>query len=170
MKHIYLVRHAKAEAPNPSLSDRDRALTLRGRTSAGQLAEGMASAGAAFEVAMVSPANRTVQTWKIMAAVFPDAAMQVIDVLYETDDEGVVAELAALPDDVSGVAVVGHEPTISATASLLAGPDSDSRSLKRVALGMPTGAAAVLEFDGAWVDLAARTATLTNVVTSDPLF
>ncbi len=170
MRHIYLVRHAKAEAPGLGKSDHDRALTLAGRSSASQLAAALAERGATIDLALVSSSTRTQQTWKLMAGAFSDSETQVVAALYETHEQGIVAKLAALADRVSSVAVIGHEPTISATASWLAGPGSDTDALKRVSLGMSTGTAAVLEFDGDWADLESRTTRLTGVVASKALF
>ena len=60
--------------------------------------------------------------------------------------------------------MVGHEPTSSAACAYLAGPGSDTSALKRVAHGLPTGTAAVLEFDGSWAELGSRQARLTMVL------
>ncbi|MEX0913516.1 MAG: histidine phosphatase family protein, partial [Demequina sp.] len=61
----------------------------------------------------------------------------------------------------------GHEPTIAAAAAALAGPDSDIPALKRVAHGLPTGTAAVLEYEGSWADIGPRSMTLTGVLSAD---
>lgn len=128
MTRIVLVRHAKAEAPHAGLRDHDRPLTIQGRTAAGQLADALVAAGVSIDVALVSSAVRAQQTWKRMATAFEGAETRVVDALYETHIGGVHAELSAL-DNSGCVAVIGHEPTISATASWLAGPGSDTRAM-----------------------------------------
>jgi phosphohistidine phosphatase len=169
MTRIVLVRHAKAEAPHGGLDDHDRALTLEGRASAGVLATDLAAKGVLIAVALVSSAVRTQQTWKLMAATFPDAEHIVEPVLYETHVGGLSAALRALNTEGT-VAVVGHEPTISAAAAWLAGPGSDTKALQRVSHGLPTGTAALLDYDGPLSELAQRSAVLTGVCSSHAHF
>ncbi len=164
MPTLILARHAKAEAPAPGLSDSDRALELIGRKASTHLGEVIAAAGITPTHALVSPALRTQQTWKLMSAAFGDCSVETVEDLYETHVQGVLEVLHGLTD-ADTVVVVGHEPTSSAVAAHLAGAGSDRGALQRVALGLPTGTAAVLEIDGAWADLGARTGRLTAVLT-----
>jgi len=60
--------------------------------------------------------------------------------------------------------VVGHQPTMSSTAAYLAGNGSVKEALQRISLGLQTGTAAVLEFDGEWTELGRETARLRAVV------
>ena len=60
-----------------------------------------------------------------------------------------------MSDDVRTVLVVGHEPTMSQAAVLLAGPESDPTTLARVRVGVPTASWSLLEVDG-WAALATR--------------
>jgi len=169
MTRLVLVRHAKAEAPRPGLDDHDRALTLEGRSSAQALARALADAGVAIDVALVSSAVRTQQTWKLMEPTFPEAELDVVPFLYETHVAGIVALLHG--QEVDGtVAVVGHEPTISAAAAWLAGPGSDTKALQRIAHGLPTGTAALIDFDGPLVGLTQHGAVLTAVCSSHTHF
>lgn len=163
MPTLILARHAKAEAPAPGLNDTDRALALIGRKASTMLGEVIARAGYAPDLALVSPAVRTQQTWKLMQSAFGACSTSTVDSLYETHVAGVLAELHQV-GDVDTVIVVGHEPTSSALAAHLAGPDSDRTAFQRVSLGLATGTAAVLEFDGPWAELDARTARLSAVL------
>lgn len=169
MTRLVLVRHAKAEAPRPGLDDHDRALTLEGRSSAAELARALADAGVEPVVALVSSAVRTQQTWKLMEATFPEAVVTIEPALYETHVGGVVGLLRDV-GAAGTVAVVGHEPTISATAAWLAGPGSDTKALQRIAHGLPTGTAALLDFDGPLADLGQSGAVLTAVCASHAHF
>lgn len=165
MTRIVLVRHAKAEAPRPGLDDHDRALTLEGRTSASELGATLAAGGVEIAVALVSSAVRTSQTWRLMEERFPGAELRVDPALYETHVGGVHAALQSVAGEGT-VAVVGHEPTISATAAWLAGPGSDTRAMQRISQGLPTGTAALLDFDGPLSDLAPHSAVLTAICSS----
>ncbi|WP_062377562.1 SixA phosphatase family protein [Demequina pelophila] len=163
MPTLILARHAKAEGPTPGLTDDARPLALIGRKAAARLGEVIAEAGYNPDLALVSPAVRTQQTWKLMEASLAPTSASTIDALYETHVQGVLAELAEL-GDVETVIVVGHEPTSSATAAFLAGKGSDTPALKRIAHGIQTGTAAVLEFEGEWDSLKARSARLLTVL------
>ena len=165
MTRLVLVRHAKAEAPHAGLDDHDRALTLEGRTSAQSLAKALADAGVEISVALVSSAVRTQQTWKLMSGTFPGASTTVSADLYETHVGGLLSLLNELDTDGT-VAVVGHEPTISAAAASLAGPGSNTAAMQRISQGLPTGTAALLDFDGPFSALAPRAAVLTAVCAS----
>lgn len=167
MTTLLLIRHAKAEAPSAELSDHERALTLAGRTAATQLGDALRSAGHAPDAAIVSTAVRAQQTWQLMSAELGDVEVRHEPAVYETDDTGLQALIAQTPASAHTLVVVGHEPTISATAAVLAGQDSDTPSLKRIAHGLPTGTAAVLEYDGAWADITARSMRLTGILSAD---
>jgi phosphohistidine phosphatase len=166
---LVLVRHAKAEAPQPGRDDHDRALTLEGRSSAASLAQSLTTAGVSISVALVSSAVRTQQTWKLMAEAFPNAVTNVLPDLYETNVGGLVG-LVREADAEGTVAVVGHEPTISAAVAWLAGPGSQTKALQRIAQGLPTGTAALLDFEGPLADLGQRGAVLTEICSSHAHF
>jgi len=169
MTRLVLVRHAKAEAPRPGLDDHDRSLTLDGRSSGHELAAALVASGVDIAVALVSSAARTQQTWSAMAQAFPGAAMTVVPELYETHVGGIVNVLRNIEADGT-VAVVGHEPTISAAAAWLAGPGSDTKALQRIAHGLPTGTAALLDYDGPLTELGQRGAVLTAICSSHAHF
>lgn len=163
MPTLIIARHAKAEAPAPGLQDMDRTLALIGRKASTKLGEELAAAGVVPDLALVSPATRTQQTWKLMSPSLGDCRSVTTNDLYETDVEGLVEVVNAIEDAEIAI-LVGHEPTSSAAAAYFAGHGSDTNALKRVAHGLPTGTAAVLEFDGSWADLGARKARLTVVL------
>lgn len=163
MPTLIIARHAKAEAPAPGLQDMDRTLALIGRKASTKLGEEVAAAGFAPQIALVSPATRTQQTWKLMSSSLPDCESRAVEGLYETDVEGLV-EIVNSIEDVDTAILVGHEPTSSAACAFFAGSGSDTVALKRVAHGLPTGTAAVLEFDGTWAELRSRQARLTVVL------
>lgn len=163
MPTLIIARHAKAEAPAPGLDDIDRTLALIGRKASTNLGEQLAAAGRVPDLALVSSATRTQQTWKLMSAAFAGVESRIVDDLYETDVEGMLDQVRVL-EGVETVVLVGHEPTSSHAAAFLAGPGSDKSSLQSIAQGLSTGTAAVLEFDGAWSDLSSREARLVAVL------
>lgn len=167
MPLLVLVRHAKAEAPQAGLDDHARALTVEGREASVRLAERLVAAGIVPDLALVSSSNRTVQTFKRMATVLGDMPMRADDDLYESAEERYMSVLATA-GDTNTLLVIGHEPTTSHVAALLAGPGSLKRPLQKVAQGMSTSGAAILEYDGTWAELGHRTARLIDVIDGKP--
>ncbi|WP_062292005.1 SixA phosphatase family protein [Demequina phytophila] len=163
MPTLILARHAKAEAPAAGLSDSARALELIGRKASTLLGQVIARAGISPDLALVSPSLRTQQTWKLMAPAFGECETVTDDELYETHVSGLLEVLHGL-GDAETVVVVGHEPTSSAAAAHLAGPGSDKTALQRVAHGLPTATAAVLEFDCPWSEITSRCGRLVSVL------
>ena len=141
---------------------------MEGRDAAVRLAERLQEAGYVPDVALVSSSNRTVQTFKRMATVLGGTRLQVEELLYECARESFVSVLAQL-GDAETVLVVGHEPTTSQVAAWLAGPASLKRPLQRVAHGMPTASAAILEFDTPWAQIGSRAGRLVDVLEGKPL-
>jgi phosphohistidine phosphatase len=168
MPTLILARHSKAEAPQAGLDDHSRALTMEGRDAAVRLAERLQAKGLRPEVALVSSANRTVQTFKRMATVFDGVELRIEEDLYECARDRFISVLARV-GEVDTVLVVGHEPTTSHVAAWLSGPGSLKQPLQRVSLGMSTSAAAVLELDSPWQEIGPKGARLVDIVEGKPL-
>ena len=62
------------------------------------------------------------------------------------------------PEEAGTLVVVGHNPTIAYLAQLLDDGDGDVAASNEMAMGYPTSAVTVMEYDGAWADLGAGTA------------
>lgn len=159
---LILLRHAKAE-PENGLGDRYRPLASPGRRQAADLAPLLAEQLGALDVALVSDALRTTETYKILAGGWPGTPRpDVRPELYETGPREVLGVLAGLPDLARRVLVVGHEPTMSSLTHLLNGERSDLS--EQVAFGLSTAHAAVLEVSVPWAELDRSTARLLRVV------
>lgn len=154
LHHLVLLRHAKAE-PAGAVVDHDRPLALVGRRQAAAVGAALAAAGLAPTRVLCSSALRTRQTWELVrtalaAAGAPEAAVSVTDDLYDASTGDLAALVRTQPVDAATVLVVGHEPTMSHAAGVLAGPGSDEDVVARVHRGVPTAAWSVLELDGEW--------------------
>ncbi len=117
---LHLVRHAHALAEE---EDKTRPLSPRGRGEVARLARFLGSSGV-FRPAHVwhSPLLRSRQTADDLAArlLLIDALRVEIPGLLPEDDPRELAERLHLhPKDRGDIAVVGHEPHLSALASLL---------------------------------------------------
>ncbi|ACZ30449.1 putative phosphohistidine phosphatase, SixA [Xylanimonas cellulosilytica DSM 15894] len=151
-RRLVLLRHAKAEPGHDLDSDELRPLAPKGRDQAGGVGKAFGAAGLAPQVALVSTALRTRQTWDLLAKKLGGAPpeLRLEPELYLASVADVLELVRALGDTVTTVLVVGHEPTMAATAAHLAGPGSDDAALAQVRVGVPTAAWSVLESDEDW--------------------
>ncbi len=154
LHRLVLLRHAKAE-PAGAVPDHDRPLALPGRRQASAVGGALAAAGLAPAHVLCSSALRTRQTWDVARTALSGAGAEAPDVtvsdeLYDASPGDLVALVQALPESATTALVVGHEPTVSHVAAVLAGPGSDDDVLARVRAGVPTAAWTVLELDGPW--------------------
>jgi phosphohistidine phosphatase len=115
---VTLIRHAEAGEDAPR--DESRSLTVRGRADARRLGRVLARRGVRFTLIVTSPLVRAVQTAEIVAAAvgYRDR-MPASDLLVpEAAALEVVAFLRSVADERS-VALVAHEPILSAIAAAL---------------------------------------------------
>jgi phosphohistidine phosphatase len=115
---VTLIRHAEAGDDAPR--DESRALTARGRADTRRLGRVLARRGVRFTAMITSPLVRAVQTAEIVAAATGYRGRMLADDALEPEaaPSGVVALLAKLSDEKS-VALVAHEPILSAVAAAL---------------------------------------------------
>src|ERR1700722_6327708 len=110
MRRLMLLHHAKTERAGPGERDRDRELTRRGRTDASAVATYMAHNDLVPDLALVSPARRTQQTWDIVSAVFDKTPRRSNeDLIYNATTD----ELMALVGETRGspsLLAIGHNP------------------------------------------------------------
>ncbi|QAY70798.1 SixA phosphatase family protein [Xylanimonas protaetiae] len=164
-RRLVLLRHAKAEPGHDVASDDLRPLAPKGRVQAAAVGKAFTAAGLAPQVALVSTALRTRQTWDLLAkkldGVSPELRLEPD--LYEASVADVLDLVRGLDGAVTTVLVVGHEPTMAATAAHLAGPGSDDAALAQVRVGVPTAAWSVLESDQDWAEWGRGKAALLSV-------
>lgn len=161
---LVLVRHAKAEGF--AQTDHARELSARGRADAGAMGRWLVGAGHAFDIAVISSAVRTRQTWREIAAAGVTAGdVRINDLVYGADAEELLDVLSGLDDEAGSILVVGHAPTIPELADQLADPDtSDPDALAALHTAFPTSCLAVLQVDETWSHLSHGRAELTDVI------
>lgn len=160
-RRLVLVRHARAEAFADS--DGRRQLTAAGASDARVLAVWLLSVGVHPERAVVSPADRTRQTWAAMMDVTAwGVAAEFDDCVYAGDTQTITDELRATDPEVQTVLVLGHNPSVAYLAQILADGEGQPAAELAMAAGFPTCAAAVFEVAVAWVDLEPGLARLTG--------
>lgn len=152
MKVVMLLRHAKTMQAAPGMSDRDRPLLPRGQRDARLMGTAIVGQGTP-DLILVSPARRTRETLSAILATVPASTpVRVVDALYGA--AGTYLDLiAANAGNAARVLVIGHNPTIHATALALA--QSGTRALREeLAVKFPTCALAVSRLDIAdWAEL-----------------
>lgn len=120
---VYLIRHAHAVDEGPRLGDDHRYLTARGRRVAREVGARLEREGVIFDAVLSSPLPRALQTAELVAErVGFTGVVEVLPPLAP----GVPPRIAAGELAARGVAVavVGHEPGISALGAVLLGRPS----------------------------------------------
>ncbi|MGA0602168.1 SixA phosphatase family protein [Caulobacter sp. KR2-114] len=119
MRRLILFRHAKAEPRGRGQDDIDRPLAPRGREDAALIAGVLAREKLTPDLALVSAAKRTQETWDCARAAFPAARMEVVDALYNASAEEIMAEAEAWADEGETLIIVGHNPGLHELAVML---------------------------------------------------
>jgi phosphohistidine phosphatase len=147
---VLVVRHGIAIDDAPGLGDEERYLTSEGRQKTRKVAEALKLHGVKLERILTSPLVRAVQTAEILARELgcPDVRVSMSLVLGSTM-ASIDAAIAGC-SEVEGLALVGHEPTMSAVAAHLLGLRAFPRSFKKAgvcAIALPSaGATGRFEF------------------------
>ncbi|MCA9937644.1 MAG: histidine phosphatase family protein [Anaerolineales bacterium] len=114
MKNLLLMRHAKSSWDNAHLSDYDRPLNKRGQVNAPRMGQWLAQQELVPDLIISSSAERALATAEAVAlACGYEKEIQVFRTLYHGDPEDYLALLAAVPDAVQRVMMVGHNPGIA---------------------------------------------------------
>lgn len=148
MRRLILMRHGQAERPKPGLEDFERAIDAEGAAEARQAGRRLAEAGMAPDLALVSAATRTLQTWKAVSEAFGEVKTVEERDLYGASAASLVEAVRHAGEAAGAVMVVGHNPAIHQFAMLLARRCEDSPMTHKLLRGFPTGAAAVFGMDG----------------------
>lgn len=142
---LILTRHAKSSWGDPGLDDHDRPLNPRGEAAADALGHWLAGRDHLPDLALVSTATRTRQTWARIAAAFaPVPAVRFDEALYHAEPETLMTALRGA-EAATTLMLIAHNPGIAYFAQgLVADLPGDARFER-----YPTGATAVIGFDAA---------------------
>ena len=136
---LLIIRHAIAvERGAPGIPDDQRPLTAEGEKKFRRAARGLARIEGPPAVVLTSPLPRARKTAEIAAEAWGGVAVTNTAALVDGDLEALEEALARHPAD-STVAVVGHEPHVSALLGHLLGTAADDR------LEFKKGGAALVE-------------------------
>ena len=155
MDRLILLRHAKAESEAPSGDDFDRPLAARGRREAQAVGVQLAALGLKPDIALVSPALRTRETWELVEEASPAADVRFDPALYNA--EALAIRRLAETAGAGTVIVVAHNPGLQELAvRLLRDGAAPAEFLTRAQRHFPPGAAAVFDIDAAGRPVADR--------------
>lgn len=141
-RRLILTRHAKSSWDDPMQSDHDRPLNQRGRRSARELGDWLASRGYEPEEVLCSTAKRTCETWDTIFAA-PLAVRPLVRQepgLFHANPEQMLTLLrtASAPT----VMLIGHNPGIAELADMLPARAPLDPEFRRY----PTAATLVVDF------------------------
>ncbi|OBK13538.1 SixA phosphatase family protein [Mycobacterium asiaticum] len=148
--NLVLMRHAKSAYPS-GVADHDRPLAPRGSREAGLAGEWLRANLPEVDAVLCSTATRARET---LTCTGVDAPVRYVVQLYGATPGGVISEINKIGDEVSTLLVVGHEPTTSSVALILADTESSNiAAAESMSDKYPTSGIAVLRVPGSWSEL-----------------
>lgn len=164
MPELYLLRHAKSDWSAPGRADRDRPLAERGVRAAEAMGGHLDAVGLRPEVVFCSPAVRTRETLELVIGGLGHPRVDFDRGLYGAGPDEILDLLRTEVAAADAAMVVGHNPTMAQLALWLTVDDGSSARM-RVETKFPTGALAILAFEGEWGELAPGSAGLVAFTT-----
>jgi len=159
MRRLILFRHGKA-VPHDAAPDFERGLTARGMRDSATVRNYLAQEHIEPDMALVSPATRTIATWDQAKAAFGRVELRTEKSLYLASSDDLLRQVHLVPDSVFTLILVGHNPSLHDLSQELVGY-GDRYALSRLREHMPTAAIVVLDCDiDHWSDLERRSARL----------
>ncbi|WP_200958097.1 SixA phosphatase family protein [Nocardioides sp. Soil805] len=143
MRTLVLLRHGKSDWSGGE-PDHLRPLARRGQRQVPEAGRWLAEHVGVIDLAVVSPAERTRETWRLAAAELVDPPpVREDERVYAASDDTLLDVIAGLPGEVATVVLVGHNPGFEDLVAALTGR----------AVPMPTSALAVIDVPGPWSDV-----------------
>ncbi len=137
-RRLVLMRHAKSDWEDPSLSDHDRPLNKRGRRAAPAMAEWLAEVDSVPDLVLSSTSLRTCETLDLMLPEWPsEPETRYLKSLYLAPAESILQAIRDDGNDAKTILVLAHNPGMAHLVSCLTDKYMD----------MPTAAAAVFRVD-----------------------
>ena len=150
MSTLIVLRHGKSDWSGGE-PDHLRPLARRGRAQVPEAGRWLADNVGVIDLAVVSPAERTRETWRLAAAKLAvPPPVHEDDRVYAGSARSLLDVLRELPGEVASVVLVGHNPGVEDLVASLTGRW----------VWMPTSALAVIELSGPWSSVANTEAEL----------
>ncbi|UCI06548.1 SixA phosphatase family protein [Mesorhizobium sp. B1-1-8] len=163
MRQLLVLRHAKSSRDDPKLDDFDRPLARRGLKTAPLMGRELARRGWLPDLALVSPALRTRDTWRLVSAELPKhVPAEFAEQLYEAAAAAILARVRQA--NATSLLVIGHNPGLQHFALRLAGAGSDADVFRKIEAKFPTAALARFTVEQDWANLDFGDARLTHCI------
>jgi phosphohistidine phosphatase len=147
---LIVMRHGKSDWSGGE-PDHLRPLAGRGRRQVPESGRWLAHNAGTLDLAVVSPAARTRETWRLAAAELAvPPPVREDDRVYAGSGHALLGVVWELPHEATTVVLVGHNPGVEDLVANLTG-----RSVP-----MPTSALAVIDLPGPWAAAGDTTAEL----------
>ena len=145
---LMLLRHAKSEKAEPGKRDRERRLAARGHTDAEQIGAYLERHALVPDLAVVSSAERTRETWRrVGAALSSTPPVHFEDRLYDARTDGILDVIRETAPGTRCLLLVAHNPGLHDLARLLIA-SGDTEARERLNEGLPTSGLVVIDFAG----------------------
>lgn len=130
MKHLYVLRHAKSDWSNDSLSDKERPLNARGKKDAVLLSRFINKCSPIPELIYCSIARRTRETVKDLV----DFKMEFTDDLYSFYGFDYIEFVKKISESYQTILIVGHNPSIEELLDYATGLNERSTKIPTASL------------------------------------
>ncbi|GEO85855.1 MULTISPECIES: SixA phosphatase family protein [Alphaproteobacteria] len=142
---LLLLRHAKSAWPD-GVADEERPLNARGRASASMVGDYLAREGLVPDLALVSSARRTRETWALVGECLPRTPkVRQEPGLYAASAEDMLGVLRRVEAIFPTVLILAHNPGTQDLALLLSGAGEKSQR-REIGEKYPTAGLAVIDF------------------------
>jgi phosphohistidine phosphatase len=151
LKNLYLIRHAKSDWNDSSLSDFDRPLNERGKKAAPEMGKRLAKKKIEPDLICSSPAKRAITTARKIAEEInfdPDKIKEIKEI-YEATVKNLLEVVNDIPEKHKSVFIVGHNPGLTDFANYLSNAHL---------MNIPTCGVVHIQFDNLhWKEISAMT-------------
>ncbi len=163
MLRLYILRHAKSAWPAPSTGDHDRPLNKRGRGDLVKISKMLLERGYLPDLALCSSAERTQETWRGIAGVLPNCAMEIRPELYESTTSRYLEAIRSARINGS-LMLIGHNPVCDELTRLLITGDGPVAG-EFLSTHYPTGSLVVLNIPANhWTEVKTTSADMVDFV------
>lgn len=147
MQRLILMRHAQAQT-SAAGGDIERPLSDTGQQEAIAMGRALAARGMSPDMALVSNALRTRQTWDGVSEAFGDVDLRLESPLYNAPAGRLRHAVESVEDEAGCLLVLAHNPGIHELAvDYLIESAASPSILERFTSGFPPAAAAIFQVD-----------------------
>lgn len=163
MRELMIVRHAKSDWSEGSLSDFDRPLNNRGSNDAARMAQWIKNHSIHPETIISSPALRAKQTALAIAdqLKLSESAIQFDPQLYLANTKTLLGKIKKVDNKYQSAMLIGHNPGLESLVETLA---IDPPPLTSSGKLLTTANFVLLQLRGDWHNVAPRQAKLVHFI------